>query len=114
MVFYQLCFLFLLSQWTFGQWAASWQRCCKENLFLKAVTVSFHLVDPQALNSYKTKMLLLFNLISFLLYLFDSYLSLNTSSSDLDQLTEIMKLIGTPSQEFISKLDSEDVSSKNV
>lgn len=30
--------------------------------------------------------------------------------SDLDQLTEIMKVTGTPSQEFISQLDSEDVS----
>uniref|UniRef100_A0AAX7TZH3 mitogen-activated protein kinase n=1 Tax=Astatotilapia calliptera TaxID=8154 RepID=A0AAX7TZH3_ASTCA len=32
-------------------------------------------------------------------------------SDHLDQLTEIMKLIGTPSQEFISKLDSEDAKS---
>uniref|UniRef100_A0AAQ5ZDA0 mitogen-activated protein kinase n=1 Tax=Amphiprion ocellaris TaxID=80972 RepID=A0AAQ5ZDA0_AMPOC len=31
-------------------------------------------------------------------------------SDHLDQLTEIMKLTGTPTQEFISKLDSEDVS----
>uniref|UniRef100_A0A665V6I0 mitogen-activated protein kinase n=1 Tax=Echeneis naucrates TaxID=173247 RepID=A0A665V6I0_ECHNA len=30
-------------------------------------------------------------------------------SDHLDQLTEIMKITGTPSQEFISKLDSEDV-----
>uniref|UniRef100_A0A665V4V1 mitogen-activated protein kinase n=1 Tax=Echeneis naucrates TaxID=173247 RepID=A0A665V4V1_ECHNA len=29
-------------------------------------------------------------------------------SDHLDQLTEIMKITGTPSQEFISKLDSED------
>lgn len=36
----------LLPQWTFGPWAASWQRCCKENLFLKAATVSFHPTDP--------------------------------------------------------------------
>uniref|UniRef100_A0AAQ5ZJ31 mitogen-activated protein kinase n=1 Tax=Amphiprion ocellaris TaxID=80972 RepID=A0AAQ5ZJ31_AMPOC len=33
-------------------------------------------------------------------------------SDHLDQLTEIMKLTGTPTQEFISKLDSEDVSSE--
>lgn len=32
-------------------------------------------------------------------------------SDHLDQLTEIMKLTGTPSQEFISKLDSEDAKS---
>lgn len=32
-------------------------------------------------------------------------------SDHLDQLAEIMKLIGTPSQEFISKLDSEDAKS---
>uniref|UniRef100_A0AAX7VT79 mitogen-activated protein kinase n=1 Tax=Astatotilapia calliptera TaxID=8154 RepID=A0AAX7VT79_ASTCA len=35
-------------------------------------------------------------------------------SDHLDQLTEIMKLIGTPSQEFISKLDSEDVINKHI
>uniref|UniRef100_A0AAQ5YWQ9 mitogen-activated protein kinase n=1 Tax=Amphiprion ocellaris TaxID=80972 RepID=A0AAQ5YWQ9_AMPOC len=32
-------------------------------------------------------------------------------SDHLDQLTEIMKLTGTPTQEFISKLDSEDAKS---
>ncbi|XP_033477376.1 mitogen-activated protein kinase 12 [Epinephelus lanceolatus] len=32
-------------------------------------------------------------------------------SDHLDQLTEIMKLTGTPSQEFISKLESEDAKS---
>uniref|UniRef100_A0A8C6WW76 mitogen-activated protein kinase n=1 Tax=Neogobius melanostomus TaxID=47308 RepID=A0A8C6WW76_9GOBI len=31
-------------------------------------------------------------------------------SDHLDQLTEIMKITGTPSQEFVSKLESEDVS----
>uniref|UniRef100_A0A8C6UK22 mitogen-activated protein kinase n=1 Tax=Neogobius melanostomus TaxID=47308 RepID=A0A8C6UK22_9GOBI len=30
-------------------------------------------------------------------------------SDHLDQLTEIMKITGTPSQEFVSKLESEDV-----
>ncbi|KAI3370800.1 hypothetical protein L3Q82_007336 [Scortum barcoo] len=33
------------------------------------------------------------------------------TQTDLDQLTEIMKVTGTPSQEFISKLDSEDAKS---
>jgi len=30
--------------------------------------------------------------------------------SDLDQLTEIMKITGTPSQDFVQKLKSQDVS----
>lgn len=34
--------------------------------------------------------------------------------SDLDQLTEIMKTTGTPSQEFIAKLESEDVSREHA
>lgn len=34
--------------------------------------------------------------------------------SDLDQLTEIMKITGTPSQELIGKLDSEDVSAGEI
>lgn len=36
-------------------------------------------------------------------------LTLDLVSSDLDQLTEIMKVTGTPTQEFISKLQSQDV-----
>uniref|UniRef100_A0A7N8WL28 mitogen-activated protein kinase n=1 Tax=Mastacembelus armatus TaxID=205130 RepID=A0A7N8WL28_9TELE len=35
-------------------------------------------------------------------------------SDHLDQLNEIMKITGTPTQEFISKLESEDVSHPNV
>uniref|UniRef100_A0A7N8WX29 mitogen-activated protein kinase n=1 Tax=Mastacembelus armatus TaxID=205130 RepID=A0A7N8WX29_9TELE len=34
-------------------------------------------------------------------------------SDHLDQLNEIMKITGTPTQEFISKLESEDVSAKS-
>lgn len=34
--------------------------------------------------------------------------------SDLDQLTEIMKTTGTPTQEFIAKLESADVSSEHA
>lgn len=30
--------------------------------------------------------------------------------SDLDQLTEIMKIMGTPTQDFVQKLQSQDVS----
>lgn len=30
--------------------------------------------------------------------------------SDLDQLTEIMKITGTPTQDFVQKLHSQDVS----
>lgn len=37
-------------------------------------------------------------------------LPLDPWSKDLDQLTEIMKITGTPTQEFISKLQSQDVS----
>lgn len=32
----------LFPQWTFGPWAASWQRCCKENRFSKEEIVSSH------------------------------------------------------------------------
>lgn len=42
-----------------------------------------------------------------------SPLILDYCSSDLDQLTEIMKVTGTPTQDFISKLESEDVSSEH-
>uniref|UniRef100_A0A672H7E6 mitogen-activated protein kinase n=1 Tax=Salarias fasciatus TaxID=181472 RepID=A0A672H7E6_SALFA len=37
--------------------------------------------------------------------------NLDLRRSDLDQLTEIMKLTGTPTQEFVSQLDSEDARS---
>ncbi|MEQ2209919.1 hypothetical protein XENOCAPTIV_005925, partial [Xenoophorus captivus] len=36
-------------------------------------------------------------------------LNLNIVFLDLDQLNQIMKVTGTPSEEFISKLDSQDV-----
>lgn len=32
----------LFPQWTFGPWAASWQRCCKQNRFSKEEIVSSH------------------------------------------------------------------------
>lgn len=32
----------LYPQWTSGLWAASWQRCCKENHFSKEEIVSLH------------------------------------------------------------------------
>lgn len=41
-------------------------------------------------------------------------LTLDPWSSDLDQLREIMKTTGTPTQEFISKLESEDVSADDT
>lgn len=37
------------------------------------------------------------------------FLTLDRVASDLDQLTEIMKITGTPTQDFISKLQSQDV-----
>lgn len=37
------------------------------------------------------------------------FFTLDLDVSDLDQLTEIMKITGTPTQEFISKLQSQDV-----
>lgn len=37
------------------------------------------------------------------------FFTLDRIASDLDQLTEIMKITGTPTQEFISKLQSQDV-----
>lgn len=43
-----------------------------------------------------------------------SHSTLDPCSSDLDQLTEIMKTTGTPTQEFIAKLESEDVSSEHA
>lgn len=119
------CFL-LLPQWTFGLWAASWQRCCKENLFLKAQTVSFYLICPfllhlTDLNRAKRQRNIGFCLVSVpffplnylkeVAYVCDlSHLTLDAWCSDLDQLSEIMKTTGTPTQEFISKLESEDVS----
>lgn len=43
-----------------------------------------------------------------------SRLTLDPWFTDLDQLSEIMKTTGTPTQEFIGKLESEDVSSEHA
>lgn len=115
-----LCnYVFLcLPQWTFGLQAALWQRCCKENLCLKAVTVSFYLFDLFLWHSQMVQWVRrdFFSCGSAVLFSYqsiwkcESHLNLDPCSSDLDQLTEIMKVTGTPTQDFISKLESEDVS----
>ena len=92
---HNLCFLFQL---TSGQWAASWPSWWLEELFFQEMIVrkstSSYTATPSLIRDW---------MITITLE------NLMWQISEIDQITKVLKLCGTPTNETLSKITSEEV-----
>ena len=95
---------FCLWQWTSGLWVASWQNSSLDRCSSQALTVSsslhHHDVTTWSHDLYWPQSD----------YIITAGPSLDSCLPDIDQLTRILQIVGTPDKEFLDKVTSDTVS----